>query len=67
MYEHCSKIQIPKVKYKKHSCLSITTDTFSFNINRTTKWYNLNNRGCKPTDHGEVVVSALQGLNIRLV
>jgi len=37
------------------------------NINSTTSWYYLNNRGCKPTDYDKLNVSALKGLNIRLI
>ena len=40
---------------------------YVLNINLTAKWYNLNNRGCKPTDKDNMNVSALKGLNIRLV
>ena len=35
--------------------------------NSAAKWHNLNNRGCKPTDNCKLNVSALKGLNIRLV
>jgi hypothetical protein len=34
---------------------------------RATKWHNLNNRGCKPTVISKLNVTALKGLNIRLV
>jgi hypothetical protein len=36
-------------------------------IYRATKWHNLNNRGCKPTVICKLNVTALKGLNIRLV
>ena len=45
----------------------ITTDAFDFNINSAAKWHNLNNRGCKPTVNNKLNVTALKGLNIRLV
>jgi hypothetical protein len=44
-----------------------TTDVFNLNLNRAAKWHNLNNRGCKPTAIYEMNVTALKGLNIRLV
>jgi hypothetical protein len=46
---------------------SDTSDALDFNINRATKWHNLNNRGCKPTVIYKLDVTALKGLNIRLV
>ena len=42
-------------------------DAFDFNINRATKWRNLDNRGCKPTVNYKLIITALNGLNIRLV
>ena len=45
----------------------ITTDAFDFNKNRAAKWHNMNNRGCKPTVNYKLNVTALKGLNIRLV
>jgi len=44
-----------------------TTDAFDFNLNRAAKRHNLNNRGCQPTVNNKLNVTALQGLNIRLV
>jgi hypothetical protein len=49
------------------SSFRFTTDAFDFNLNRATKWHNLNNRGCKPTVNNKLNISALKGLNIRLV
>jgi len=47
--------------------MAFTTDAFDFDINRAAKWHNMNNRGCKPTVNYKMNVTALKGLNIRLV
>jgi len=44
-----------------------TTDALGFSINSAAKWHNLNNHGCKPTANYNLNVTALKGLNIRLV
>ena len=44
-----------------------TTDAFDFNKKRAAKWHNMNNRGCKPTVNYKLIITALKGLNIRLV
>jgi hypothetical protein len=44
-----------------------TADAFDFIINCAAKWHNVNNRGCKPTVNYKLIVTALKGLNIRLV
>jgi len=47
--------------------IGITPDAFDFSINSPAKWHNLNNRGCKPTVNYNLNVTALKGLNIRLI
>ena len=36
-------------------------------IYSAAKWHNMNNRGCKPTVIHKLNVTALKGLNIRLI
>lgn len=50
-----------------HEIKSYTTDAFDFKIICAPKWHNVNNRGCKPTVNYKQIVTALKGLNIRLL